>query len=297
MWTKSRGSRRRWRFGRKIQRGTRVRTWRRQRKFTIICGCFLRAAERHFASSVEHRFERIARTKSLRGFCRLRRAGGFTSCTSFESPRPRRRFRNEAPRKPPALRLRKSFVKHCSIFRSVVSTGFTRRDESTNFLSGNAARRRFSKPVYVLVDRLAVNPESRARLVDSIEICYREGQGEAILEFVADDAGNPPSGSRSTNDSNARMTAHFTRNPSPGSSPSNNPYGACPRCQGIRQHHRLRLESGRPRSEQVARRRRHRAVDETSLPRTFPGSKKMGARARNSDERAVAATHRRTAPA
>src|SRR6266446_1472015 len=49
----------------------------------------------------------------------------------------------------------------------------------------------FSKPVYVLVDRLAVNPESRARLVDSIEICYREGQGEAILEFVADAAGNP----------------------------------------------------------------------------------------------------------
>src|SRR6266513_2498080 len=47
----------------------------------------------------------------------------------------------------------------------------------------------FSKPVYVLVDRLAVNPESRARLVDSIEICYREGQGEALLEFVADDAG------------------------------------------------------------------------------------------------------------
>ena len=48
----------------------------------------------------------------------------------------------------------------------------------------------FSKPVYVLVDRLAVNPESRARLVDSIEICYREGQGEAILEFIADAAGN-----------------------------------------------------------------------------------------------------------
>ena len=49
----------------------------------------------------------------------------------------------------------------------------------------------FSKPVYVLVDRLAVSPESRARLVDSIEICYREGQGEAILEFMADAAGNP----------------------------------------------------------------------------------------------------------
>ncbi|HTB91863.1 MAG TPA: hypothetical protein VK728_03465, partial [Candidatus Sulfotelmatobacter sp.] len=31
----------------------------------------------------------------------------------------------------------------------------------------------FTKPVWVLVDRLAVNPESRSRLVDSIEICYR----------------------------------------------------------------------------------------------------------------------------
>jgi len=41
----------------------------------------------------------------------------------------------------------------------------------------------------VLVDRLAVNPESRSRLVDSLEICYREG-GEAILEFVADSAGS-----------------------------------------------------------------------------------------------------------
>src|SRR5207244_11200086 len=47
----------------------------------------------------------------------------------------------------------------------------------------------FAKPVYVLVDRLAVNPESRSRLVDSIEICYREGQGEAILEFIADSPG------------------------------------------------------------------------------------------------------------
>jgi excinuclease ABC subunit A len=44
----------------------------------------------------------------------------------------------------------------------------------------------FAKPVWVVVDRLAVNAESRARLVDSIEICYREGNGEAILEFPPD---------------------------------------------------------------------------------------------------------------
>src|SRR4030081_1377906 len=32
----------------------------------------------------------------------------------------------------------------------------------------------FTRPVYVVVDRLAVSPDSRARLVDSVEICYRE---------------------------------------------------------------------------------------------------------------------------
>jgi len=47
----------------------------------------------------------------------------------------------------------------------------------------------FARPVYVVVDRLSINSESRSRLVDSIEICYREGHGEALLEFVADSSG------------------------------------------------------------------------------------------------------------
>ncbi len=41
----------------------------------------------------------------------------------------------------------------------------------------------FAQPVYVLVDRLAVSPDSHSRLIDSVEICYREGGGETILEF------------------------------------------------------------------------------------------------------------------
>src|SRR4029079_15996007 len=48
----------------------------------------------------------------------------------------------------------------------------------------------FSQPVCVLVDGLAISPEFRSRLADSIEVCYREG-GEAILEFVGSD-GSPP---------------------------------------------------------------------------------------------------------
>ena len=38
----------------------------------------------------------------------------------------------------------------------------------------------FSKPVFVLVDRIAIGPDLHQRLVDTIEICYREA-GEVIF--------------------------------------------------------------------------------------------------------------------
>ena len=50
----------------------------------------------------------------------------------------------------------------------------------------------FTRPVYVLVDRLVLSSEVRSRLMDSIEICYREGRGEAILEFVPDSPDQAP---------------------------------------------------------------------------------------------------------
>jgi excinuclease ABC subunit A len=90
----------------------------------------------------------------------------------------------------------------------------------------------FAKPAYVLVDRLAVNPESRARLVDSIEICYREGQGEAILEFVADTAG--PAERLSFNERfECKNDGTVYQVPEPRLFSFNNPFGACPRCQGF----------------------------------------------------------------
>ena len=91
----------------------------------------------------------------------------------------------------------------------------------------------FAKPVYVLVDRLAVNPESRARLVDSIEICYREGGGEAILEFVADSAGNPAERLTFNERFECKNDGTLYQEPEPRLFSFNNPYGACPRCQGF----------------------------------------------------------------
>jgi excinuclease ABC subunit A len=91
----------------------------------------------------------------------------------------------------------------------------------------------FSQPVYVLVDRLAVNPESRSRLVDSIEICYREGGGEAILEFIADASGNPAERLKFNERFECKNDGTLYQEPEPRLFSFNNPFGACPRCQGF----------------------------------------------------------------
>jgi excinuclease ABC subunit A len=91
----------------------------------------------------------------------------------------------------------------------------------------------FAKPLYVLVDRLAVDPESRARLVDSIEICYREGGGEAILEFLADPAGHASERLTFNERFECKNDGTLYQEPEPRLFSFNNPYGACPRCQGF----------------------------------------------------------------
>jgi excinuclease ABC subunit A len=95
----------------------------------------------------------------------------------------------------------------------------------------------FTKPVWVLVDRLALSPDIRSRLMDSIEICYREGRGEAILQFVADAAASEAGVEPDRMVFNERFDckncgAHYEE-PEPRLFSFNNPYGACPRCQGF----------------------------------------------------------------
>ena len=85
----------------------------------------------------------------------------------------------------------------------------------------------FSKPVFILVDRLAVTPDIRQRLVDAVEICYRES-GEAIFE---------PAGGGQTLRFNEKFSCKlcgqtFTE-PEPSLFSFNSPFGACKRCQGF----------------------------------------------------------------
>ncbi|MFZ0701406.1 MAG: excinuclease ABC subunit UvrA [Candidatus Acidiferrales bacterium] len=91
----------------------------------------------------------------------------------------------------------------------------------------------FAKPVYVVVDRLALGPEIRSRLMDSIEISYREGRGEAILEFVPENAGGAPERMIFSERFECKKCGITYQEPEPRLFSFNNPYGACPRCQGF----------------------------------------------------------------
>ncbi|WP_263409464.1 excinuclease ABC subunit UvrA [Terriglobus tenax] len=89
----------------------------------------------------------------------------------------------------------------------------------------------FTQPIYVLADRLAVSPEVRARIVDAIETGYREA-GEIFFQTAPRDESAPQV---------LRFSAAFEcvdchrayREPEPRLFSFNNPFGACPRCQGF----------------------------------------------------------------
>jgi excinuclease ABC subunit A len=91
----------------------------------------------------------------------------------------------------------------------------------------------FMQPVYVVVDRLVLGPEIRSRLMDSVEICYREGRGEAILEFVPDAPGATPERLVFNERFECKKCGATYQEPEPRLFSFNSPYGACPRCQGF----------------------------------------------------------------
>jgi excinuclease ABC subunit A len=90
---------------------------------------------------------------------------------------------------------------------------------------------RFDQPVFMLVDRLTVSAESRSRIVDAVETAYREA-GEVIFDL-------PPHGDQPARQ--IRFAQRFEckncnlryEELEPRLFSFNNPYGACPRCQGF----------------------------------------------------------------
>jgi excinuclease ABC subunit A len=90
---------------------------------------------------------------------------------------------------------------------------------------------KFSEPVFLLVDRLTVSAEARARIVDAVEIGYRES-GEVIFE-TAPREGQGSERLRFSQRFECKICNIRSEEPEPRLFSFNNPYGACPRCQGF----------------------------------------------------------------
>jgi excinuclease ABC subunit A len=89
----------------------------------------------------------------------------------------------------------------------------------------------FAEPVFLLVDRLAVSSDARARIVDAVEISYREA-GEVIFETAPRDD-QPSKQVRFSHRFECKHCNLRYEEPEPRLFSFNNPYGACPRCQGF----------------------------------------------------------------
>ncbi len=87
----------------------------------------------------------------------------------------------------------------------------------------------FTQPLFALVDRIVIGPELHQRIVDSLEICYREA-GEAVFEEAGGEAARRLVFSEkfACKQCNTEFIA-----PEPRLFSFNSPFGACPRCQGF----------------------------------------------------------------
>src|SRR5438132_6351353 len=93
----------------------------------------------------------------------------------------------------------------------------------------------FSEPVFGLVDRLVVSADQRSRIVDAVEIGYREA-GEVIFEIAIRDGdgdSEAPERLRFSQRFECKNDGSRYEEPEPRLFSFNNPYGACPRCQGF----------------------------------------------------------------
>jgi excinuclease ABC subunit A len=83
--------------------------------------------------------------------------------------------------------------------------------------------------IYVLIDRLVARPNVRERLVDSLETCFQEGHGTAIIETVEEESRRL----RFSERFECKYDGSVYAQPEPRLFSFNNPFGACPTCQGF----------------------------------------------------------------
>ena len=115
---------------------------------------------------------------------------------------------------------------------SLMQRGFTRLlvgGETVELRTPDDYPRPDFEGAYVLVDRLVARADVRERLVDSFETCFVEGHGQSLVRTVEAEP-------RTLNFSErfeCKYDGTVYAQPEPRLFSFNNPYGACPTCQGF----------------------------------------------------------------
>jgi excinuclease ABC subunit A len=102
-------------------------------------------------------------------------------------------------------------------------------------------------PTHILVDRIVVkefDEDDKHRLADSIGTAFYEGEGDVYLEVIPADA-DPTAGKQASRSKVSDILLHFNNRfemdgmqfeePVPNLFSFNNPFGACPTCEGFSQ--------------------------------------------------------------
>jgi excinuclease ABC subunit A len=119
---------------------------------------------------------------------------------------------------------------------SLMQRGFARllvNGQTIDLTSPDDYSRDDFNDVYVLVDRLTARPDVRQRLVDSLEICFQEGHGSATIETAGDESQSDRQRLRFSDRFECKYDGTVYAIPEPRLFSFNNPYGACPTCQGF----------------------------------------------------------------
>jgi excinuclease ABC subunit A len=117
---------------------------------------------------------------------------------------------------------------------SLMQRGFTRlfdaeTRQTIDLSSPDDFTRASFDNIHVLIDRLVARVDVRERLVDSLETCFQEGHGTAIIETVEDE----PRRLRFSERFECKYDGSVYAQPEPRLFSFNNPFGACPTCQGF----------------------------------------------------------------
>jgi excinuclease ABC subunit A len=116
---------------------------------------------------------------------------------------------------------------------SLMQRGFTRLyadGQTIDLSSPDDYTRADFEGVFVLVDRLVARADVRERLVDSLETCFQEGHGTAIVATAGEAEARRL---RFSERFECKYDGTVYAPPEPRLFSFNNPYGACPTCQGF----------------------------------------------------------------